>query len=56
MWKCENCNHLNDDESEVCERCGTLKHESEYRRHSREHDEEMEQIESDMWDEDQGLM
>lgn len=54
MWTCENCKHLNDDESEVCERCGLSKTESECRIHKRESQEEIEQIESDIWDEDQG--
>lgn len=56
VWKCENCNHLNRDESQVCEHCGMSKVESERRRIQRESEEEMEQTESDMWDEDQGLM
>jgi rRNA maturation endonuclease Nob1 len=56
MWTCENCKHLNTDESRVCERCGMPKVDSEHRRVQRESEEEMEQIESDMWDEDQGLM
>lgn len=56
MWKCENCNQLNRDESKVCEHCGIAKVDSERRRIQRESEEEMEQTENDMWDEDQGLM
>lgn len=56
MWTCEDCNHLDSDESEVCERCGMSKVDSENRRVQRESEAEMEETESDMWDEDQGLM
>jgi hypothetical protein len=55
MWRCDNCGHLNGTESDVCEYCRLSKVEAQRRRIQRESEEEMEQIESDMWDEDQGL-
>jgi uncharacterized membrane protein YvbJ len=56
MWECENCHHWNADRAKVCEQCGTSKLDSEMRRKEREDEEEIEQQESDMWDEDQDLM
>jgi len=53
MWTCKVCRHLNKDESKICEQCRALRvepSEEEIRRRRTE------QQESDMWDEDQGLM
>jgi len=53
MWVCKACGHPNNDMLRVCERCrafGGEPSEEEVRRRRTE------QQESDMWDEDQGLM
>jgi rubrerythrin len=29
-WRCPICNHLNSEDTEVCERCGAYKEETSY--------------------------
>jgi uncharacterized metal-binding protein len=56
MWRCENCGHLNRDDSKMCEHCRMPRADTLRRRIDEQNQEEIEQIESDMWDEDQHLM
>lgn len=47
LWECDECGHMNDDESDVCEVCGETKHAVSYRKITDDlfHDEDLDLFE-----------